>query len=75
MAQLEIEKNTTQLAEARKLLQAMEQIRNVPSFTVRAGSLAVTDQGNFNLSISAGQITFDSKIYFAISPASPSGKR
>ena len=75
MAQLDIEKNTIQLTEARKLMQALEQIKDVPSFAVRPGSLAITNQGNFYLSISAGQINLDDKIYFAISPASPIGQK
>jgi hypothetical protein len=75
MAQLEIEKNTAQLAEARKLLKAMEQIRDTPSLVVKPGSLVITNYGNFYLSISAGQVVIDKQTYFAVSPASPIGQK
>ncbi len=74
MAQLEIEKNTIQLNESKKLLLALEQIKNTKSKSVITGSIAFTTQGNFYISISAGQFIIDGVTYFAISPASPIGK-
>lgn len=76
MAQLEIEKNGVQLAEALRLKQTLEQILADPQTeTARVGSLVITNQGNFYISISAGQFTIDNKVYFVISPASPIGQK
>lgn len=74
MMQLEIEKNATQLEEAMKLKRMLELINpHVSTVHVQPGSLVITSQGNFYLSIGAGQIKLDDKIYLAISPASPIG--
>ena len=117
MAQLEIEKASSQLAEANKLKQALEQIPvdennsashrtrppagalaeednssqgetpDLPSpgrtrtpepgnnmgSVVRPGSLVITNQGNYFISIAAGKLTVDNQSWFAISPASPLG--
>jgi len=74
MMQLEIEKNTVQLAEAQKLKQLLEQINPERKSTkVQLGSLVMTNQGNVYLSISVGQLQVEGKIYFAIAPTSPIG--
>lgn len=76
MAQLEIEKNSVQLAEAQKLKIAIAQIKpDHPTNTVQSGSLVVTNQSNFYIAISAGQLTLDNINYFSISPASPVGSK
>lgn len=76
MAQLEIEKNSAQLAEALKLKVTLSQIKPYhPSTAVQSGSLVITNQGNFYISISAGQFTVDNANYFCISPASPIGSK
>ena len=76
MAQLEIEKNSAQLAEAMKLKTALSQINPEQTTSViQVGSLVLTTNGNFYLSISAGQSKIEDKIYFAISPASPIGSK
>ena len=76
MAQLEIEKNGVQLAEALRLKQTLEQIQpDLETKTVRVGSLVITSQGNFYIAISAGQFIIDDKVYFVISPASPIGQK
>lgn len=76
MAQLEIEKNSSQLAESLKLKQSLEKIEvDQRTETVRPGSLVKTNHGNFYLTISAGQFTIDNEDYFAISPASPIGQK
>jgi transcription elongation GreA/GreB family factor len=76
MAQLEIEKNTVQLAESLKLKQLLEQISSEHSTVkVQIGSVVITNQGNFYIAISAGQFIVDEKTYFAISPASPIGQK
>jgi transcription elongation GreA/GreB family factor len=74
MMQLEIEKNTIQLAEAQKLKQLLEQIDPERKMNkVQLGSLVITDQGNFYIAISVGQLQHDGKTYFAIAPTSPIG--
>lgn len=74
MAQLEIEKASSQLAEARKLKAALEQLRDPANAEVAGrGSLVLTDQGNYFLSIPAGKLVVDGVTWFAISPGSPLG--
>jgi len=75
MAQQDINRNKQLLADAqqqRAVLQSLADIRE--AVTVRSGSLVLTNQGSFYISISAGQLQLDGKIYFAISAASPIGK-
>jgi transcription elongation GreA/GreB family factor len=75
MMQQEISRNQAQLLEANKLKHALGQFNPVKvTNTAQPGSLVITDQGNFYISISAGQISLSGKTYFAISPASPIGK-
>ncbi len=75
MMQHEIERNTLQLNEARKLKNALSLIKPdaAPTTAAGAGSLVMTDNGNFYLAIGAGTFTVDDTAYFAISPASPIG--
>ncbi len=74
MAQLEIEKAGGQLAEARKLMLALERIQvERTSGTVGTGSLVTTSQGNYFLAIPAGKVVIDDTTWFAISPSSPIG--
>lgn len=76
MMQLEIEKNATQLAEAIKLKQILDNIKDITSHeTVRSGSLVITDQGNFYFAISAGTVEIEGKKYLTASLASPIGSR
>jgi hypothetical protein len=72
MAQLEIEKNSAQLAEARSLKQILLLLDPVKTNdTIQAGSLVITNQGRFYISIPAGQFTVEGEIYFTISRSSP----
>jgi transcription elongation GreA/GreB family factor len=75
MMQQETNRNMTQLAEANKLLIALNQINiNNPKFDrVQPGSLIITNNGDFYMAISAGALHYDGKTYFAISMASPIG--
>src|SRR5688572_14185324 len=76
MAQLEIEKNSIQLTESLKLKQALDQIQpEHVTDTIRIGSLVLTNQGNFYIAISAGQLLINSEAYFIVSPASPIGQK
>jgi LPS O-antigen subunit length determinant protein (WzzB/FepE family) len=74
MMQQETDRNMAQLNEANKLKVALNQISsNHISTAAEAGSVVITDNGNFYLAISAGALTIDGKAYFAVSPASPIG--
>lgn len=73
MAQLEIEKASGQLAEAKKLLQALEQLPQTKSEVIRLGSVVYTNQGNYFLSVPAGELLYDGVSYVALSPSSPLG--
>jgi len=74
MAQLEQEKLSFQLAETQKTQQQLNQINpSNSSGIIRAGSVVITNNGNYYISISAGKITVNDQLYFAVSPASPIG--
>lgn len=75
MAQQDINRNKQLLADAQQqkvLLQSLAEVSETAK--VRSGSLVVTNNGNFYISISAGQLQLEGKTYFAISAASPIGK-
>jgi hypothetical protein len=76
MMQQETDRNQAQLNEANKLLIALNQI-NIDSSPSSAapGSLVITDNGKFYLSISAGALNLNGEGYFAVSPASPIGSK
>lgn len=75
MAQLEIEKNTTQLREAERLQGMLQAIHiNLVSESIIPGSLVKTSKGDFYISISIGLITLNQQQYFIIAPDSPIGK-
>lgn len=70
--QLEQEKNSKQLNEVLMLRQGLAKIDpKVNSDKIVPGSLVITNQGNFYISISAGKINIIGKDYFSVSPASP----
>ena len=74
MMQLEVEKNSIQLAEARKLNPVLDQIQvTYRHTTIALGSLVITDHGNFLIAISAGQYILDEVVYLIISPITPLG--
>ena len=76
MMQLELEKNSVQLAEANKLKQTLGQLDpDKHTDTVQLGSLVTTNHGHFYLSISAGQLKLKESIVFAVSTASPVGTK
>jgi len=75
MAQLEIEKNTKQLAEAERLQGMLQAIHtDLVSEIVIPGSLVTTSKGIFYISISIGLITFEGNPYYIVAPDSPIGK-
>ncbi|WP_026899193.1 hypothetical protein [Daejeonella oryzae] len=74
MMQQEINRNTLQLHEARKLQQILQSINPEHSAGfIRNGSLVITNHGNFYISISAGHLVIDGTDYFAVSTSSPIG--
>jgi transcription elongation GreA/GreB family factor len=75
MMQQEISRNEAQLHEAKKLKHALLQIPvNKTARSVENGSIVSTNNGNFFIAISAGQINVEGKTYFVISSASPIGR-
>lgn len=75
MMQQDIDRNKRLLIDAQDNLRLLQSIDSrLNSIKVIHGSLVVTSQGSFYLSVSAGQLHVDGKTIFAISPASPIGK-
>ena len=75
MLQLEMEKASQQLIVAQQMKETLHKINLSESKTkVRLGSLVVTNNATYFMSISVGRLIVDSKEYFAISIASPIGK-
>jgi len=76
MAQLEIENNSRQLAEANKLKQTLDHIPIEQKGTyVQLGSLVYTDNGNYFIAISAGRLIVDGVPFYAVSQESPVGMK
>jgi len=72
MLQIEAEQQAKHMVEARKLKEEMLRIDpNVETTQVSAGSLVITNLGNYYVSISAGKIDLDKKSYFAVSISAP----
>tara|TARA_R110002033_G_scaffold26885_2_gene61545 strand:+ start:155 stop:610 length:456 start_codon:yes stop_codon:yes gene_type:complete len=75
MIQLEREKLGIQLAEAQLLQELFKKIPLQTSFSkVGLGSVVLTDQQNYYMGISAGELKIDGVSYFAIAPNTPIGK-
>lgn len=74
MAQLEQEKATRQLHEAKEMQMALSKLEAVKSAaTVVLGSLVITDKLTFYIAIAAGKMEVNGTTVFVISPASPIG--
>jgi hypothetical protein len=74
MMDQETDRHQGQLNEANRLLIALDRINsNAVSETADAGSLVVTSNGKFYIAISAGTLTIEGEVFFAVSPASPIG--
>lgn len=73
MIQLEQERAGNQLAQAEQLLLNLQAINILlpAAETVQLGSLAITNKGNFYISVGLGKIIVDDEIYYAISPTAP----
>ena len=75
MMQQDIDRNKRLLMDAEENQKVLNTIKDVPySESARNGSLVLTDQGSFYLSVSAGQLHLNDKTFFAISAVSPIGK-
>ena len=75
MLQLEMEKAGQQLTSILQMKETLSRINIAKkSSAVSLGTLVETNSGTYFISVSAGEITLDSKNYFAISIASPIGK-
>lgn len=72
MMQLAAEQNAKHLAEAHKLHQTLQLIDPEHHFsTVQMGSIVMTSNANYFISISAGKLETENDVYYAISPSSP----
>lgn len=75
MLQLEREKLGNQLAEISKLKEALSKVNVSKTQTkVNLGSVVYTQQANYFIAISAGELEVKYDRFFAISPATPMGK-
>ncbi|HZY79512.1 MAG TPA: 3-oxoacyl-ACP synthase [Cyclobacteriaceae bacterium] len=82
MMQLDMEKQAEQLAEAIKTRDSLQQVRVLDEISssngsgaVKPGSAVETNNGNFYIAISAGQLKVNNQTYFAVSPATPIGSK
>jgi transcription elongation GreA/GreB family factor len=78
MMQLDMEKQAEQLNEAIRTRTALEQVKisdemNGSNGTIRPGNAVETNNGNFYIAISAGQLKTNGQSYFAVSAATPIG--
>lgn len=75
MLQLEMEKAGQQLKVVNEMQQQLDRIDfETDSNFVRLGSVVLTSQMNYFISVSAGKIVIESKSFFAISLNSPIGE-
>jgi len=75
MMQQEIVRNTQLLADATAQLNLLQTINPAEiRETAGAGSLVYSDQGNFYISISAGQLHYEHQSFYAVSAVSPIGR-
>ncbi len=75
MLQLEMEKAGQQLTAIDQMKSVLAKIKLKDKHThVKLGSLVTTDQNNYFLAISSGEILIENQKYYAISSASPIGQ-
>jgi transcription elongation GreA/GreB family factor len=81
MMQLDMEKQAEQLNEAIRTRNSLEQVKLLDEISangngaVKPGSAVETNNGNFYIAISAGQLKVNNQVYFAVSPATPIGSK
>jgi len=75
MMQQEMDRNSKLLYEAGQQKIALQQIENVDTAKdVKNGSLILTSEGNFYISISAGELNLENQKFIAVSQAAPIGR-
>lgn len=75
MMQIELEKYETQLSKALLLKQELNKINIQKEYKkVEYGSLVITNQGHYFISIGIGKLEIDKETFYAVSLASPIGK-
>lgn len=75
MAQLEVEKMGKQLAEINKLKKVIPLLNpQLKEGKIELGSVVLTNQQNYYLSLSMGQLTIGDLSFYAISPMTPIGQ-
>ena len=75
MMQQEMDRNNKLLYEAGQQKIALQQVEKTEGTTrIKNGSLVITSEGSFYISISAGELSVDGDKVFAISQASPIGR-
>lgn len=75
MLQLEMEKAGQQLLGIQQMEEALAKINlSQHTNTAHLGSIVKTNNNNYFLSISVGQITIEKTVYFAVSVSSPIGR-
>jgi transcription elongation GreA/GreB family factor len=75
MMQQEMDRNSKLLYEAGQQKIALQQIENVDAAKeVKNGSLVLSSNGNFYISISAGELNVDGQKFIAVSQAAPIGR-
>ncbi|BDS13231.1 hypothetical protein [Aureispira anguillae] len=75
MLHLEKDKQMQQLAVLLSYKQQLHAIEpNAQFFVIEQGALVKTNHGLFYIAISAGKLTIDQQVFFAITLASPIGK-
>lgn len=74
MLQIERENAGHQLLEIENVEQSLKRVQlTEPSGIIHLGSLIITTQANYFLSISAGKFTLQNKDYYCIAPNAPIG--
>lgn len=75
MMQIEIDNYKKRLLETQVLEDTLLAIdASISPKKVTLGALIITNQGVFLMSVGLGQVRFEDKVYFVISPDSPIGK-
>lgn len=74
LMQLEVEKASMQLPSVKKMKETLDRINlQTKHDIIHLGSIIYTNQRNYFLAISVGNLSIDKKDYFVISPSSPIG--
>jgi transcription elongation GreA/GreB family factor len=75
MLQLEREKAGNQLSEIQKIKEQLSKINILnTSKYIGLGSIVYTNQSNYFIAVSAGELKVENQLFYAISPNTPIGK-